>query len=226
MSEGAMEKQSGGAAQPFVPALGADWATPLYDTVAWLTGDRAIKRHLIEQAGIEPGHDVLDLGCGTGTLVLLVKEMRPRANVSGVDIDPRILEIARRKIAAAGADIRLVQGSATEPPLPDASFDRVLSTLVLHHLTTPQKREAFASVRRLLRPGGELHVGDWGKPQNLLMQVAALGFRFFDGGESTGANLRGELPGLIREAGFTDVRETDHWMTPFGTLTFLKARAA
>lgn len=224
MSDEAMNKPS--AAEPFVPALGVDWATPLYDTVARLTGDRAIKRHLIEQAGIEPGHDVLDLGCGTGTLVLLVKEMRPRANVTGVDIDPKILEIARRKIAAAGVEIRLLQSSATEPPLPAASFDRVLSTLVLHHLTTPQKREAFASVRRLLRPGGEFHIGDWGKPQNLLMQVASMGFRLFDGGESTAANLRGELPGLLCEVGFVDVRETENWMTPFGTLTFVQSRAA
>lgn len=219
-----------GAASPvgphhFIPALGAAWLTPFYDAVAWLVGDRAIKRHLIEQAAIAPGHDVLDLGCGTGTLSLLVKEACPGAKMTGIDIDPKILEIARRKVAAAGADVRLVEGSATEPPLPAGSFDRVLSTLVLHHLTTAQKREALASARRLLRTGGELHVGDWGRPQNALMQIAALGFRFFDGGESTGANLRGELPGLLTEAGFVDVRETEHWMTPFGTLTFLRGRA-
>jgi SAM-dependent methyltransferase len=218
-----------GAASPghahFIPALGADWLTPFYDAVAWLVGDRSIKRHLIEQAAIAPRHDVLDLGCGTGTLSLLVKEACPGARMTGVDIDPKILDIARRKIAAAGVEVQLVEGSATEPPLPAASFDRILSTLVLHHLTTEQKRQALASARRLLRLGGEIHVGDWGRPQNLLMEVAALGFRFFDGGESTGANLRGELPGLLREAGFTDVRETDHWMTPFGTLTFLRGTA-
>lgn len=219
------EAETHDAPPTFVPALGLDWLTPFYDAVAWLLGERAIKRRLIEQAHIAPGHDVLDLGCGTGTLVLLIKEACAAANVTGVDIDPRILAIARTKIAAAGVDVRLEQGSATAPPLPPASFDRVVSTLVLHHLTTAQKREAFAAVRRLLRPGGELHVADWGPPQNALMWLASLSFRLFDGGETTGANLRGELPDLMRAAGFADVAETEHRMTPFGTLTFLRAVA-
>jgi ubiquinone/menaquinone biosynthesis C-methylase UbiE len=213
------------AAHGFVPALGVEWLTPFYDAVAWLLGDRAVKLRLIDQAGIAPGHDVLDLGSGTGTLALLVKQRCPEARVDGVDIDPRILAIARRKAVAAALDVRFVEGSATDPPLPSGSFDRVLTTLVLHHLTTPQKREALAAARRLLRPGGELHVADWGKPQNALMQVAALTFRLFDGGETTAANLAGELPALNAAAGFSALRETEHRMTPFGTLTFLRAEA-
>jgi ubiquinone/menaquinone biosynthesis C-methylase UbiE len=209
------------AAKHFVPALGVDWLTPFYDVLSWLAGEGAIKRRLIEQAAIAPGHDVLDLGSGTGTLVLLVKQHCPAARVTGVDIDPRILAIARRKVAAARVDVRLVEGSATDPPFPPASFDRVLTTLVLHHLTTPQKHDALVAARRLLRPGGQLHVADWGKPQNALMRLAALGFQMFDGGETTAANLQGELPSLMSAAGFSEVRETAHRMTPFGTLTFL-----
>jgi ubiquinone/menaquinone biosynthesis C-methylase UbiE len=206
----------------FVPALGADWLTPLYDTVAWLVRERAFKRRLIELARIGEGSDVLDLGCGTGTLALLVKKTQPAARVVGMDIDERILAMARRKLDKAGVEIELRQGSATEPPFAPASFDRVLTTLVLHHLTTAQKQEALAAARRLLRPGGELHVADWGKPQNALMRVASLGFRYFDGGETTEANLRGELPTMIRAAGFAEVAETEHWMTPFGTLAFIR----
>jgi ubiquinone/menaquinone biosynthesis C-methylase UbiE len=145
--------------------------------------------------------------------------------VTGIDIDPRILEIARSKAAMGGADVRLLEGSATDPGLPDASFDRVLTTLVLHHLTTPQKRAALQSARRLLRPAGELHIADWGKPQNALMHALSLGFRLFDSHETTAANVRGELPTLVAEAGLVNVKETDHWMTPFGTLTFLQATA-
>jgi ubiquinone/menaquinone biosynthesis C-methylase UbiE len=209
--------------QPFVPALGSDWLTPFYDGFAWLLGEGTMKRRLIEQAGIAPGHDVLDLGCGTGTLALMIKRMHPGAEVSGVDIDPKILAIARGKVAAAGVDVRLVEGSATAPPLPAASFDRVLTSLMLHHLTTPQKRAALTAARGLLRSGGELHVADWGKPQNLLMRIAAPGFQLSDGTDTTGANVRGELPALIAEAGFNDVREVAHHMTPFGTLTYLRA---
>ncbi len=207
----------------FIPALGRDWLTPLYDVFARLVGERRMKRHLVELARIAPGHDVLDLGCGTGTLALIVREMQPGARVTGVDIDPRILAIARRKFECAGAAITLHEGSATAPPLPPASFDRVLSTLMLHHLTTAQKREALAAVHRLLRPGGELHVADFGKPHTALMRAAARIVRLADGGESTAANLDGELPALIAAAGFGAVRETERWMTPFGTLAFVRA---
>ena len=209
----------------FIPALGADWLTPLYDAVARLTGEKAFKTRLVAQARIAPGHDVLDLGCGTGTLALLLKDACPQARVVGMDIDPRILGIARRKIERAHADIALQQGSATEPPFAPATFDRVLTTLMLHHLTTAQKHETFASVRRVLRPEGELHVADWGRPHNGLMRIAALGFQLFDGGESTGANLRGELPAMIAAAGFHEVVETERWATPFGTLAFIRAVA-
>ena len=162
-------------------------------------------------------------GCGTGTLALLIKRSRPGAHVVGLDIDPRILAIARRKTQRAGVALELLEGSATEPPFAPASFDRVLTTLMLHHLTTAQKRAALTAARRLLRPGGELHVADWGKPHNALMRVASLGFRLVDGGETTDANLRGQLPALIAAAGFADVAETERWMTPFGTLAFIRA---
>jgi ubiquinone/menaquinone biosynthesis C-methylase UbiE len=211
------------SARTFVPALGRDALTPLYDTISWLIGERALKRRLIEQARIAPGHAVLDLGCGTGTLALLVKDACPTAQVVGLDIDPRILAIARSKIARAGADIRLVEGSATDPPLASSSFDRILTSLVLHHLTTEQKRAALTAARRLLKPGGELHIADWGKPQNALMRFASLSFRLADGAETTGANVRGELSSLIADAGFADVREVEHRMTPLGTLTYSSA---
>jgi ubiquinone/menaquinone biosynthesis C-methylase UbiE len=209
--------------EPFIPALGADWLTPLYDLVARLTGERRFKRRLVELARIASGQDVLDLGCGTGTLALLIKRTRPGVRVVGLDIDPRILAIARRKMQRAGVVLELQEGSATEPPFAPASFDRVLTTLMLHHLTTAQKRAALTAARRLLRPGGELHVADWGKPHNALMRVASLGFRLVDGGETTDANLSGQLPALIAAAGFADVAETERWMTPFGTLAFIRA---
>jgi ubiquinone/menaquinone biosynthesis C-methylase UbiE len=190
-----------------------------------VTGAPFLKRRLIEAAGIEAGHRVLDLGCGTGTLALAIKRACPDAHVVGLDVDPKILSIARRRMERAGAAVELRHGSATAPPFADASFDRVLTTLVLHHLTTPQKRDALAAARRVLRPGGELHVADWGKPHNRAMRAVSLIIRRLDGAETTAANLAGELPGLVSDAGFAGVRETERWMTPFGTLAFLSARA-
>lgn len=212
------------ASQPFIPALGHDWLTPIYDIVARLMGESSFKGALVRAAAIAADHEVLDLGCGTGTLALMIAEACPQARVSGVDIDPRILAIARAKANTAGVALDLRQGSATAPPFDDGSFDRVLTTLMLHHLGTPQKLEALRAVHRLLKPGGELHIGDWGKPHNLLMRVASLSFRLVDGDDNTGLNLRGELPELVRAAGFEGVEETERWMTPFGTLAFIRAR--
>ncbi len=80
----------------YVPALAFDWLTPAYDLVAGtLLPEQAIKTALVRGAGVAPGHRVLDVGCGTGTLCLLVKRWHPDATVVGVDGDPKILDLAR-----------------------------------------------------------------------------------------------------------------------------------
>jgi SAM-dependent methyltransferase len=209
----------------FVPALGLDWLTKFYDPVIRLTlREKAAKRRLIEQARISAGMDVLDFGCGTGTLLLMLKRVHPEARVSGLDVDPKVLAIARDKLSRAGVEVVLKEGRASAPPFPEASFDRVLTSLVLHHLTTAEKRAALTGLRRLLRPGGELHVADFGPPQNALMWIVSRGVGWLDGSDRTGANLRGELPALVRESGFRDVAERGGIMTPFGTLAFFAAK--
>jgi ubiquinone/menaquinone biosynthesis C-methylase UbiE len=113
-----------------VPALGLRVLTPLYDLVARLAGERRIKRRLLAGAAIGADADVLDLGCGTGTLAIMAAAHAPSARVVGLDVDPDVLAIARRKVARAGARVALAEGSATDPPFAPASFDRVLTTLV------------------------------------------------------------------------------------------------
>jgi ubiquinone/menaquinone biosynthesis C-methylase UbiE len=208
-----------------VPALTYDVLTPLYDWLIAITmREQAFKQRLVEQAHLVPGARVLDLGCGTGTLALMLAAAEPRALVVGLDADPRILGIARAKPVPAGATVTWALGSASAPPFAPASFDRITSTLMLHHLTLAEKEAALAAVRTLLRPGGELHVADFGRPHTTYTWLAAAVFRYFDGAERTEANLAGRLPALMTAAGFADVAETDHWTTAFGTLTFLRAR--
>lgn len=209
----------------YIPALDFDWLTPLYDRLIGLTmPERAFRRRLLTQADIRPGARVLDVGCGTGTLAIMAKAGEPGARVVGVDGDPAILALARDKAARSGADVELREGLAYALPFADASFERVVSSLVFHHLTTDEKGRALAECRRVLVPGGELHVADWGRPHNALMWALSRMLRYFDG-PTTVDNLRGRLPALCRGAGFEKVEDRGRMSTVFGTLAFHSARA-
>jgi SAM-dependent methyltransferase len=214
----------GARSDKYLPALGHDLLTPLYDPVVrWTLPESAFKRCLVRQARVGRGARVLDLGCGTATLTLLVKKEHPDADVTGIDGDPQILEIARAKAERAGVAITLERAMAYELPHADGSFDRVLSSLVFHHLTRADKARTFREAHRVLRAGGELHFADFGKPQNALMLAASLPWRLFDGMETTRDNVHGELPALLRDAGFEEVCETARYMTLFGTLSLYQA---
>lgn len=216
---------SGAADAGYLPALRFKALTPAFDAVVRATvRERTFKPALVEQAALAGGQRVLDLGAGTGTLAIMAKRDQAGSEVVGVDPDPEILEIARTKAASAGVDVAFDQGSATDLPYEEDSFDRVLSTLVFHHLTPADKRAALAEIARVLRPGGELHIADWTKPADPLQRALALQTRLFDGFERTRENLAGELPGLISQAGLGDVRERRRLRTWWGTLGLLSAR--
>jgi ubiquinone/menaquinone biosynthesis C-methylase UbiE len=211
----------------YVPALRFHALTRFYDRFLAVTmREEQLRRLLVAQARIQPGHRVLDVGCGTGTLAVLIKQIVPDAEVVGLDIDPEVLALARNKARAAGVEIHFVEGLAYDPPLEEGSFDRIVSTLVFHHLTTADKRKTLERARALLRPGGEIHIGDWGAPQNAAMHAVSWIVRVLDGLETTSANFKGMLPSLMREAGFADVVETRRDMTAFGTFAMLRGVAA
>jgi len=206
----------------YIPALGLDWLTPLYDPVLrWVMREEQFKRHLIRQARIDPGQRVLDLGCGTATLTLMLKQAHPGATVIGLDGDAKILEIGRAKARRTGVDITLDEGMAYQLPYPDESFDRVLSSLVLHHLNPEDKRRALREVYRVLRPGGELHVVDFGQPHTAWGRLVAPVMGRF---EQASDNIKGRLPDMYRHAGFENVDEAAHFATIFGTLAGYQAQ--
>ncbi len=206
----------------YIPALRFDWLTPIYDPVLRrMMPEAALKQRLIAQAQIAAGQRVLDLGAGTGTLTVLVKQSCPGAEVVGLDGDSRVLALAQEKADAAGAAIRFDQGLATALPYEDAAFDRVLSSLMLHHLTTADKGRALGEAWRVLRPGGELHVLDFGPPQNALAWLISQVFRRM---ERTADNIAGRLPAMFLQADFTTVEQTEQHLTILGTLTLYRGR--
>jgi len=145
----------------YLPAAGLDLFLPLYDPLVKLLGADRARRKLFDQASVQPHHRVLDIGCGTGTLAVSIKRWLPSVEVVGLDPDPKALARSRRKAHRARVTIRFDEGFADVLPYSDASFDRVFSSLMFHHLPHDAKLATLEQVRRVLKPGGSLHLLDF-----------------------------------------------------------------
>ncbi len=204
----------------FVPAAGADWLLPFYDPLTRLLGTESALKRLVEQAQLTAGQRVLDLGCGTGAGTLLAKRTHSGVDIAGLDPDEKALARARKKAERAGLTIEFVQGFGDALPFPDASFDRVLSSFMFHHLEREQKPAVLREVRRVLRPGGSLHLLDFGGAGH---GIGAFLARLVHREESLRANTDDELTRLMREAGFVEAAETEQRSSLFGGLIYYRA---
>ena len=209
----------------FVPALRFRWLTPLYDSVVRMTTrERAFKTALIQQLDLAKESRVLDVGCGTGTLTLWLKQHQPDAAVTGLDGDPQTLAIAASKARSLSLDVRLSEGLSYDLPFPDESFDCVISSLFFHHLTWTDKLRTAREMSRVLRPGGAIHIADWGRPSNSLMRAAFFLVQLLDGFANTRDHVVGWLPRVLDEAGFEVVSVTRQIDTPLGTIALIRGR--
>jgi len=203
----------------YIPALSFKLLTPLYDPLLKrIMQEETFKLKLIGYANIQPGMKILDLGCGTGTLTLMIKRAHPDATVTGLDGDPQILDIAREK--SRGMDIQWNQGLATSLPYPDSVFERVVTSLVIHHLITDDKRRAFKEAYRVLKPQGELYVLDFGTPHSPFTRFMTKYMRRL---EEVADNFDGLIPRFITDAGFVGIKEGEHFVTVFGPLSLWRA---
>jgi ubiquinone/menaquinone biosynthesis C-methylase UbiE len=208
----------------YLPAVRFNFLTPVFDVfVKGTTRERTFKQKLLDQAQLEAGFDVLDLGSGSGTLALWAKQREPGLRIRGLDGDPAIIAQAERKAARAGAEIPFDEGMSYELPYDDASFDRVLSSLFFHHLILRDKERTIAELARVLRAGGELHVADWGEPRSVPAKLGALAIRKFDGDAPTRDNLAGRLPELFEAGGLVDARERARVAAPLGVVSLYSA---
>jgi ubiquinone/menaquinone biosynthesis C-methylase UbiE len=211
--------------QKYIPALRFNWLTDIYDwLIATFMPEKKFKSSILQNATIKDGFDVLDFGIGTATLSIMAYKSAPNVNYTGLDIDDKILKLAKSKIEKTGAAIQLIKYSGGKLPFPDNSFDRVISSLVIHHLTTEQKTEVFAEFKRVLKPGGEVHIADWGKASNMLMRLLFHLVQLLDGYTTTNDNIQGKLPFIIRKGGFTDVDILQKFNTVLGTVELFKIK--
>ena len=205
--------------EEYIPALSYRFLTPFYDFIQkYIVRDVRYKTLLIEQAKLEAGQQVLDLGCGTGTLAIIAKQAQPSAEVFGLDADPDMLKVAKHKSGQRNAPVKFDVGFTNKLPYPDASFDRILSSIMIHHLKTPDKIITAQEVFRVLKPGGQLHIIDFGKPYTLYGKILGPFLHKF---EEANDNIDGKLPEIFGAPGLkTEV--VGHFWTFFGDLAFLK----
>jgi len=210
--------------EDYTPALGRREWTGLYDlAIALITREGRWRSALVAQCAPREGEAVLDVGCGTGTLLALIAQRAPGARLIGLDPDPEILERARRKLA--GANVQLSRGFARDADMiGHALADKVVSSLVFHQTPMAEKRAGFQAMFRALRAGGEMHVADYGLQRTPLMRVLFRQVQRLDGFENTEPNAKGVLPELMRDAGFVDVAESLVVETPTGSISLYSAR--
>jgi ubiquinone/menaquinone biosynthesis C-methylase UbiE len=202
----------------YLPASGKDWLLPLYDPFTKVLGVEASHRELIKQAGINSGQRVLEIGCGTGNLANIVKRLNPASQVIGIDPDPKALARARRKAQRRDAAIQFDQGFAEQLPYPDASFDRVLSAFMLHHVRPDAKLLSLREAFRVLKAGGSLHLVDFDEGQRLFSGLH--GFLASIIHSRHGASSRHTVLGLMQHAGFVDSREVADQTVVLGRITY------
>jgi ubiquinone/menaquinone biosynthesis C-methylase UbiE len=208
----------------YTPALGRREWTGLYDlAIALMTREGRWRSALVTQCAPRGGETILDVGCGTGTLMALIAKRAPGVHLIGLDPDPEVLERARRKLA--GAEAEFLRGFARDADtIGRARADKVVSSLVFHQTPMAEKRAGFDAMFRVLRAGGEMHVADYGLQRTPLMRTLFRQVQRLDGFENTEPNAKGVLPELMREAGFDEVAECLVVPTPTGSISLYYAR--
>jgi ubiquinone/menaquinone biosynthesis C-methylase UbiE len=198
-----------------LPAAGHDLFLPLYDPLVRLLGGERARRELINQARIEDRHRVLDIGCGTGTLVMMLKKQFPAVEVAGVDPDEKALRRAKTKATRAGVSLQLDQGFADELPYGDSSFDRVLSSLMFHHLEEQDREKMLREAQRVLKPAGSFHLVDFAGGDDAKQGFLAC---LLHSPDQLKDNSAERITQLLTAAGFSDARKIKSGSMFFGAL--------
>jgi ubiquinone/menaquinone biosynthesis C-methylase UbiE len=180
-----------------IPAARFHFLTPLFDFLCSLVGlGKKYRYHLRQSIQLNDSElQVLDAGCGSGSLSIEIKQAYPKITLHAIDADSSILKLAKRKFAKANAEIHLQQAYLQKLPFPDNSFDVVYSSLVIHHLKTKEKIAAFAEISRILKPSGYFFLADFSKPSSIFFAPFSWFTVFFEEGLD---NYRGKIPTMLK----------------------------
>lgn len=203
----------------YVHALKFKFLTPFYDSIVAATmREGKFRKKFVDSLDLQPGQKVLDIGCGTGSLLKLIKQTYPEVEVIGIDGDPEILEIAKKKAKDSNLDIRFETAMSDKLLFEDKSIDVVVSSLVFHHLTKGQKLSTLKEIHRVLKDEAPVHILDWSKPTNKLMRLLFFSIQILDGFETTKDNINGSMMVYMSVSNFKDINFHSPFNTVFGTL--------
>lgn len=206
----------------YIPAMGHFSLTTLYDPLMRLAmRESAFKGRLIRQAGLAPNQHILDVGCGTGTLTIMIKQAYPQTEVVGLDGDENILAVARNKIAKSGMQVSFDKAMSFDMPYRDGEFDRVLSSIMIHHLSSESKALTFKEILRVLKPGGEVHIADFAASQGQMGHLTSHVMGLFTPKRH---QLKDLLTEIMTQAGFIEVKDHGRFFTLFGTLGYFSGK--
>lgn len=210
--------------QKYIPALGYDFLTVFYDLAIKLTmPEKKFRGLLIDEINPQDNEIILEFGFGTGQNLILAKAKNTNTKFIGVDIDPKVREIALHKLNKQNVSIPLDLYNGATLPYQENQFDKIYSCLVFHQLDAETKLNCLKELHRVLKPNGKLIIADWGKASNKLMRFTFGFVQLLDGFKTTNDNVKGLMPTFIKNANFLNVETTKSINTIIGTFSYYTA---
>jgi len=195
----------------YIPPAHWNFLTPFYDIGCILLGfGKGFRHRIIKHLNLSGTERILDAGCGTGTLLIMLKEIYPSVVAEGLDPDEKALQIAYKKTQKNNFNIPLHRGAMNNMHFENSSFNVVLSSLVFHHLQKDNRLASLKECLRVLKPGGRMLLIDFGPPRPYI--VDRILSRLFSLFEPIEDGVEGRIPELILEVGFNKVNEIGKYL--------------